>query len=139
MAVTITSDEVKSGFSTTVAASEIDLLIAFIAGADTSLDAANVADGSQRLLKLYGIRHLLTLQANEGRGTVTNEKAPSGAGRAFNANKGEGIESTNFGKALLQMDKGRHVIQLIDNQTLVSLGSIGRRSDDTVQAYRGSY
>lgn len=127
MAAQISSSEVIEGFSTSVPESEIDLLIEFIDGSDASLDANAVSDAAQTLLKLYGVRHLLTLQANAGRGTISNESSPSGAGRGFNTAKGEGLAATYYGKLLMQMDRFRAVVDVIDNTNKAAFMSIGRK------------
>ena len=129
MAASISSDEVKSGFTTSISDLEIDMLIGFVNGADACLDANSVADDTVTILKLYAVRHLLTMQANNGRGLVTQEGAASGAGRSFNAKKGDGLEATYFGSLLKQMDAAGCILALIEAKPAMSMFSVGRRAE----------
>jgi hypothetical protein len=127
MAVAITSSEVKAGFSTTVVDAEIDQLIIFINGADICLDKNLVSDNNAKLLKIYGVRHLLTLQANAGLGTVKSQGAPSGASRSFNSVSGatEEILSTFYGKTIKQMDKFGCLPRLLRGEARANLIALG--------------
>jgi len=61
MAVTITYADVILGFETEIPEGQVDLLIAIIGEADTCLDAYAVSASAQEILKLAGVRHMLTL------------------------------------------------------------------------------
>ena len=127
MAVTITSSQVKADFPTDVNDTEIDMLIAFINGADVCLDLNTVAANTVTALKLYAVRHMLTMQAGAGRGTVRSEGAPSGASRAFNArqNTSGSLLESSYGSLLKQMDVFGCVTNLMGNTARVDLMSVG--------------
>lgn len=126
MAVTVTVAEVKDGFDTTVSDAEIQMMIDFIdASADVCLDANSVPDNTVKLLKLYAVRHMCTMSVNSGRGTISSERAPSGAGRGFSAWSGENVESTPYGSMLKQMDKYGCVVSVLQSDTNFDFFSIG--------------
>jgi hypothetical protein len=115
MAVVITAADVKNGFSTVVPDDEIGLLISIVAEADACLDAALVPDDRQRILKIYAVRHMLAMQANNGQGVLTGRTAPSGASQSFSAWKGVGVNATPYGNLLKQLDKNGCLVALIEN------------------------
>lgn len=125
MAATITVSEVKEKFPTTVADTEIDMLIDFVNTADTCLDENAVPDNTAQVMKLNAVRHMLTLQVNAGRGTVKSETAPSRAARAFNAWVGEDIRSTSYGSLLKQIDQFGCVSGLLLNSSQFDMHDIG--------------
>jgi len=122
MAVTITVEEVKDGFVTSVPDAEIQIVIDVIAEADACLDKNSVSDNMQRLLKLYAIRHMLWVQSNEGRGSVTSESAPSGASRSYGQWRGDG---SPYWGTLKQLDRTGCVRAILDNTANLYFGSIG--------------
>lgn len=128
MAVTITAAEVKAGFATSLADDEIALMIAVVDEADTCLDANAVSNSKQTLLKLCGVRHLLALQENDGRGKATSEQAANGAGRSFAQWQGKDLASTRYGAMLKQLDTYGCVRALLENSTNLSIRSVGRRA-----------
>ena len=127
MAVTITSTEVKEGFTTTTSDSEIDMLIAFVDGADTCLDSNSVPDNTVKLMKLAAVRHMLTLQSNDGNGPLQSQNAPSGAGRSFqNWQGGTDINASRYGAMLNQMDTNGCVVSLLTNDSKPQFYTLGR-------------
>lgn len=132
MAAAITSSDVKADFSTSVPDSEIDSLIAVINEADTCLDNNSIGSDKQKLLKLYGVRHLLAMQAEQGKGTISSRGAPSGASQSFNSRKSMGLDSTYYGDMLKQLDKTRCVVNVIEGRQQLSISRVGRRDPDQV-------
>lgn len=130
MATAITSSDVKDGFTTSVPDGEIDSLISVVDEADTCLDANSVSADKQKMLKLYAVRHLLTMQANQGRGTVASQSAPSGASQSFSSRKGMGLQSTFYGDMLKQIDDAGCVLAVINNAQQLTLRRVGRRDPD---------
>lgn len=126
MAVIIAVGDVKEGFDTTVSDIEIEMLIEIIDEADTCLDANNVSDAKQTILKIYGVRHMLQLQANSAKGVVKSERAPSGASRSYGEWQGTGIEATPFGLLLKQIDVYGCVVNLIQDGPKLAIWSVGR-------------
>lgn len=128
MAATITVSDVKSGYPTTVSDAEIELLIEVVDGADACLDGAAVPESKQKILKIYAVRHMLQLQANGGKGSVRSHSAPSGASQSFSSwQQGTGVESTQFGSLLKQLDTSGCIVGLIENGQRMAIMSIGRR------------
>ena len=128
MAATITTTQVKTGFTTTVSDTEIDMLITFINTADECLDENTVPDNTVELMKLAAVRHMLTLQANNGAGLLHSQNAPSGAGRSFqrwNNGNNVGLDSTSYGAMLKTMDVYGCVTDLLNNSTKPRMHSIG--------------
>ncbi len=132
MAATITVDEVKDGFETTISDTEIQLMIDFVdANADECLDKNSVPESTCKLLKLYAVRHMCTLMVESGRGTIKSQGAPSGASRSFNAWSGEGVTSTTYGSMLSQMDENGCVTDIFRNDNNYDLLTIGEDNDCT--------
>jgi len=129
MSVVITVADVKNGYPTTVPDDEIQMLIDVVDLADPCLDAAAVPDAKQKVLKIYGVRHMLAMQANGGKGTVTSQHAPSGASQSFSAWKGQGVTATPYGSMLKQLDVTGCVVGLLENDGgFLGAWSIGRRT-----------
>jgi hypothetical protein len=121
----MTPADVKDGFPTTVPDAEIQLLIDILDEADACLDANNVSEDRRKILKLYAVRHMLTMQANAGRGTVTSESAPSGASRSYSAWRGIGVNASPYGSMLKQLDKHGCVVSLLENSQRLGVWSVG--------------
>lgn len=138
MAATITASDVKNDYSTSVSDTEIALLISIVDGANTCLDANSVASDTQKVLKIYAVRHLLAMQENDGRGKAVSEQAPSGAGRSFQQKQGEGVMATRYGSMLKQLDKYGCVTRILENTRRVGIRSIGRRDPDVTRPTYGS-
>lgn len=132
MAETITASDVTDGYTTSIPTAEIELMISVVDGADACLDANSVPADTQTLLKIYGVRHMLALMDNSGRGQATSESAPSGASRSFSqwATSGQGLTSTRYGALLKQLDRYGCVTAVIDNATGMQLRSVGRRAPE---------
>jgi hypothetical protein len=115
MAVTITVEEVKNGFATTVPDDEIQILIEIVSEADACMDTAGVSDDRQRMLKIYAVRHMCFMQSGGGKGNVTSQSAPSGASQSFSSWKGVGVNASPYGNLLKQLDKSGCVVGLLEN------------------------
>lgn len=126
MAVTIEVADVKAGFSTTAPDVEIEMVIGIVDQADACLDANDVPEPTQKGLKLYAARHFLTLQANDGRGNIKSERAPSGAGRSFGEWTRGGERDTSPYIALVrQLDQWGCVLALLDNKSQMGMWAVG--------------
>lgn len=123
MAETITPEDVKDGFATSLPDSELAMLISLVDQADDCLDSKQVPADVQRALKLYAVRHGATLQANEGRGSVTSERAPSGAGRSFAGWQFEG--GSPYWKLLKQLDRTGCVVRIFEQDRWLGAWSVG--------------
>lgn len=122
----ITASDVRAGgFETQAADAEIEALIAMASSADACLAGAGVADAVGQMLKVYSVRHLLTLTANGGRGQVTSEGSASGANRAFKAFDGSRLTGTPYGAALSAMDSTGCVTALFAARAGVAFLSVG--------------
>lgn len=122
MAVTITLEDVKAGFSTTMEDPEIMLAISLANSADACLDANVDSEDIQKALKLYSVWHILFMQANNGRGEVDRESAPSGASRSFSGAPKNGSPYLDL---LKQLDKSGCLTSLFENQNRLSFRSVG--------------
>lgn len=131
MASVITYAQVIDGFATTISETQVNLLIAIVGEADTCLDANAVSASKQTMLKVAGVRHMLTNMGVEqsGKGAVTSESAPSGASRSYRPPTGGGLSSTSYGALLKQLDVYGCVTSLLENNGFVSLRSVGRSAD----------
>lgn len=123
MATTITVADVRDSFDTEASDDEISLAITIISQADDCLDANSVAADVQKALKLYAVRHIITMQSNSGRGTVTSESAPSGASRSYGQWKQDG--GSPYWELLKQLDRCGCVVSLLENKQRVSIWSVG--------------
>lgn len=110
MAVTITLEEVKA-FGVTAPDVLIEAWIDLLTDADACLDARNVSDNTQRLLKLYAIGHMGTLNAG---GQIRSQSAPSGASRSFAVPTGQGINSTTHGATLKSLDRYGCIVGMLE-------------------------
>lgn len=119
------SDVHAGGFETPAAHAEIDALIAMVGAADACLAGAGVADAVGRQLKIYAVRHVLTLTANGGRGQVTSEGSASGASRSFKAFDGSRLTGTPYGAALAAMDTTGCVTALFAARSGLAFLSVG--------------
>jgi|SRR6478609_6387601 len=127
MAAVITVDDVKDGFSTTVSDTEIQMLIDVIDGADACLDANEVPEAKQKILKIYAVRHLLAMQGNGGKGTVKSERAPSGASRSYSDwQGGTGVDASPYGAMLKQLDSTGCIVTLLESGNRMAFMSVGR-------------
>ena len=98
------------------------MLIYVVDGADACLDGAGVDENKQHAMKIYAVRHMLTMQANSGKkGTITSQHAPSGASQSFNAWKGAGVNATPYGNLLKQIDSTGCIVGLLENTQQMAL------------------
>ncbi|MES1987454.1 MAG: hypothetical protein V4440_05385, partial [Pseudomonadota bacterium] len=97
-----------------------------IDGADACLDANGVPESKQKILKIYGVRHMLAMQANSGKGTVKSERAPSGASRSYSDWQGKGVEATPYGSMLKQLDSTGCVVGILQNDNQMAFMVVGR-------------
>lgn len=126
MAAIITYADVVNGFATTVPQSLVESVITTIDAADTCLDANSVATATQELLKIAAVRHILVMMDSSasGKGSITSEQAPSGAGRSFKS----AADGSTYLALIKQIDIHGCVSVLLENQQRLSLYSIGRRA-----------
>lgn len=128
MAVIITVEDV-AGYGIRAPEVVIDGLIAMMMQVDDCLDANDVPEDMQRLLKLYAIGHMATLVTG---GQIRSQSAPSGASRSFAVPTGIGLASTSWGALLKSMDKWGCLSALLTNDEpkpmILSVGP-GRRRD----------
>lgn len=128
MPATITAEDVRSGFQSAASDAEIELLISVVDGADACL--ASYSDDKAKVLKLYAVRHMLTLTANNGSGLVTSRRSPNGGGLTYSFQTKAGLGATSFGQALLQLDGKGCLAALIANDSGINVWSVGRKTED---------
>lgn len=122
MAATITIDQVKEFYPTSLSDSVIAGLITFVAQADACLDANQVPDDIQTVLKLNAIAHSL-MQIDGGQ--VTSERSMTGAAVTFKETGSKfGINSTPYGQVVASLDLNGCLTSLYKSQRF--LKSIGR-------------
>lgn len=126
--MTVAPADIKAGFETEASDIEIQALIDFVvSGSSACLTGNGVPEATQDLLTTYAVRHILTLTAASGRGSVTSERAPSGASRSFAAWQGEGLGSTRFGALLMQLDRYGCVRGVMENSKSLAFFSVKAR------------
>lgn len=123
----ITAAEVKAGVQSSASEAEVAALITWASKADACLDGAGIDTDTGKLLKLYAIRHILTMTANAGQGQVTSQNSASGAARSFKAFDGAGLSGTPFGSMLQEMDVSGCVSGLFAGNPGMFLRSVGPR------------
>lgn len=123
MAVEIVPDDVTDGFQTEAPASEIELAISLVAAADPCLDKHDVPEATQVALKVYAVRHILTMQAGSGQGTVSSQTAPSGASQSFASYRGS--KGSRFRELLEQLDLYGCVRSVLDADSRIYLQTVG--------------
>lgn len=112
MAVTITASDVNDFYPSGASDAVINSLIAFIDQADTCLDANDIADETQKLLKIYAVCHMLTMQSGGG---VKSETDMDGESVTFaNAFDKEGLLGSPWGSMLRSMPGYSCIAALID-------------------------
>lgn len=123
MAATITIADVKDGFDTDLPDSQITIAITLANQADACLDKNAVPDDVQSALKVLAARHILSLQANSGRGEITSQSAPSGASQSFGRWQGKG--GSPFYGLIEQLDKYGCIKALFENNAGLLMRSVG--------------
>jgi hypothetical protein len=91
------------------------------------LTRRGVPEQTAKALKTYAARHVLSLQANGGRGNVRSETAPSGASRSYGGYTG--AEGSSYGLLVKQLDIWGCVFTLIDRTPGLAAFSVGRKVD----------
>ncbi len=123
MAVTITADDiVNDDFDYTISDDLVAASITVVDQADDCLDNNDVSEAMQKLLKVLGARHFLSMQINGGRGVVKSESAPSGASRSFSFSGGS---DTAYLQTLKSIDAYGCVSGLFENTEKIFLDVVG--------------
>ena len=121
MPYTITTSEVKDGFTTGASDADLTAYIAVADQADACLTANSVADAIGKQLKILAVRHMAA-NATDG-GNVTQERAVSGASRSY-AERRKG--STGYLDTLRSLDTYGCVMALLVNNQYVQFRSVGK-------------
>lgn len=112
MAVIITVTEVREICATNASDTAIQILIDFVDQADDCLDLNQVPEETQRVLKLYTVCHMLTMQDG---GSVKSERDMDGEsvtfGKAFDK---DGLGATSYGSLIQSMPGYSCIAALID-------------------------
>jgi hypothetical protein len=112
MAITITPSDINDFYPSGASDAVINSLIAFIDQADTCLDASGVSDDTQKLVKIYAVCHMLTMQSGGG---VKSESDMDGESVTFgNAFDKNGLAGSAWGSMLGSMDGYSCIAGLID-------------------------
>lgn len=112
MAAVITAADVNDFYPSGASDAVINSLIAFIDQADTCLDSSGISSDTQKLVKIYAVCHMLTMQFGGG---VKSESDMDGESVTFgNAFDKEGLLSTAWGSMLRSMDGYSCIAALID-------------------------
>ena len=123
MTYTITEAEVLDNFTTSASTADLAAYIAVVGQADACLTANSVAVAIGKQLKILGVRHLAA-NAND-RGSVTQERAISGASRSYSERKpGE----TGYLETLRTIDQYGCVMNVVNKNGRIQLRSSGRRA-----------
>lgn len=122
MAVTITVADVIAMQPTSLPDSVVQLMIDTIDAADACLDANNVPDATQSLLKLYAVSHMVYMAS---RGNVTSESSPTGASRSYRQAYGGDLGGSQWGSLLLSLDQYGCVTGILQNDQTTFIGSMG--------------
>lgn len=120
----ITVDRVKSGFTTSASDDDIAGFIAIVGQADQCMTNNNVPGEIGQQLKVLAVRHMATNQRDGG--SVTSERAVSGASRSLNAFK---AGETGYLDTLRQLDQWGCVYGTIQSNQFIQLRSVGRRPE----------
>ena len=124
MTYAITIADVKDGFATPIADSDLEGFIAIADTADPCLTRNEVADPVGQQLKRLFVRHMATIQRDGG--AITSEKAVSGASRGYGEMKNS---ETGYLNSLKQLDSYGCVYSLAVSNAPLQLRSIGRRPE----------
>ena len=124
MTLVVTVARVRDGFTTNASDSDLAAYIAVVDQADTCLTNSGVPDAIGQQLKVLGVRHLATNQRDGG--SVTSERAVSGAARSFDSFK---AGETGFLETLRQLDANGCVYTLLQSNPSIQLRSVGRRPE----------
>ncbi len=112
MAITITPSDINDFYPSGASDAVINSLIAFIDQADACLDANGVSDDTQKLVKIYAVCHMLTMQGGGGVKSESDMDRESVTfGNAFDKN---GLAGSPWGSMLGSMDGYSCIAALID-------------------------
>ena len=120
----ITTTRVKDGFTTAASDDDIAGFIAVVSQADQCMTDNNVPGEIGQQLKVLAVRHMATNQRDGG--SVTSERAVSGASRSYGAYK---AGETGFLVTLQQLDRWGCVYGVVQNNQFMQLRSVGRRPE----------
>ena len=113
MAFIITTTDIRSNCPTSLADPAIQALIDFVSQADTCLDSSVIPDPTQRLLKVYAVCHMLTMQSGGG---VKSESDMDGESVTFaNVFSKAGLGGSHYGSLLSMMPGYSCIAALLDN------------------------
>lgn len=122
MPYTITIARVRDGFTTTASDADLTGYIAITDQTDACMTSNNVPDAIGQQLKVLAVRHLATNQRDGG--SVTSERAVSGAARSYSAFE---AGDTGYLDTLRQLDQWGCVYGILSNNEFIQLRSVGRR------------
>lgn len=112
MAVVITAAEVNDFYPSGASDAVINSLIAFIDQADACLDASGISDETQKLVKIYAVCHMLTMQSGGG---VKSESDMDGESVTFASTfDKQGLAGSPWGSMLGSMDGYSCIAAIID-------------------------
>lgn len=118
MTATITTQDIEAFYGETNAA-VAQSLIEFINQADACLDGQQVPDASAKLLKIYGVCHMLQMQSG---GAVTSERSMTGDAVSYAAP----AAGTNW-LAMMRSMTGADCVEALVNRSSIQVFSVGRR------------
>jgi len=113
MAVVITIADVRADYETSLSDDAVQMSIDFVDGADACLDANNVPDAQQKVLKIYGARHQLWVQSNQVGGTLKSRTDQFGSSQSFSGYTGK--NGSPYGDLLEQQDRHGCVWSMFSN------------------------
>lgn len=126
MPYVITAADVNGAAPSGASDAEVAMVIAVLDTADACLTGADVADDLGKLMKIYAARHLLSLTANGGSGSVTQQSSASGASRTFAGwAKTRGLGASAHGAMLAQLDRTGCLTGLLASDSGLFLRAVG--------------
>lgn len=134
MAVTITVQDVRNCISTGKNDAAIQSFIAVIDTADTCLDANQIPDAIQQVLKTNAVAHMLQLADG---GQITSERDQDGASVTVATPKtGSGLSATTYGELVLTMQGADCIRAVIDQPKRFArpINPYGRNTETTQQS-----
>jgi hypothetical protein len=112
MAVTITPADVNDFYPSGASDEVINALIVFVDQADACLDSSSIPAVTQKLVKVYAVCHMLTMQSGGG---VKSESDMDGESVTFaQAFSGQGLLGSPWGAMLRVMPGYECISGLID-------------------------
>ena len=120
MTARITASEVIAFSGVDAQQTVVQSLIDFVDQADPCLDGQQVPDASAKLLKIYGVCHMLQMQSG---GAVTSERSMTGDAVSYAAP----AAGTNW-LAMMRGMAGADCVEALVNRSSVQVFSVGRKS-----------